>query len=265
VYDDARGTLDVLYTAVGGRDATTARFTQRIVATSARVVRAGGRLRCVDWTEHREVLGADGVVYERTDAEDGEPGFITAFRDPFPFRDPADGREWVLFAGSAAGSDSSFNGAIGLAGTTGEGGYRLETPLLRADGVNNELERPHVVVHEGGYHLFFSTQRRTFAPGTTGPTGLYGFVAPALRGPYAPLNGSGLVLRNPDAEPAQAYSWLVLPDLRVTSFVDVHSLAGAGVDEVVAAGADVARRHFGGTIAPVVRLWLDGATAGLAG
>ena len=55
---------------------------------------------------------------------------------------------------------------------------------------------------------------------------LYGFVAPALAGPWEPVNGSGLVLRNPEAEPLQAYSWLVLPDLRVTSFVDCHSLAG---------------------------------------
>jgi levansucrase len=265
VYDDARGALDVLYTAVGGRDATTARFTQRIVATTARVVRADGGLRCVDWTPHREVLAADGVIYERTDAEDGEPGFITAFRDPFPFRDPADGRDWLVFAGSTADASSPFNGAVGLARATQDGGYRLEPPLLHADGVNNELERPHVVVHDGGYYLFFSTQRHTFAPGVTGPTGLYGFVAPAFRGPYAPVNGSGLVLRNPDAEPAQAYSWLVLPDLRVSSFVDVHSLAGASADEVAAAGADAARRHFGGTLAPIHRVRLDGATAGLVG
>jgi levansucrase len=250
VYDEVHGTLDVLYTAVGGRDATTPRFTQRIVATTARVVHAGGRLTCVDWTAHREVLGADGVIYERTDAEDGEPGFIKAFRDPFPFRDPADGRDWLLFAGSTADASSSFNGAVGLARATRGGGYRLEPPLLHAEGVNNELERPHVVVHDGGYHLFFSTQRGTFAPGVSGPTGLYGFVAPALRGPYAPVNGSGLVLRNPDSAPAQAYSWLVLPDLRVASFVDVQPLAP---------------RHFGGTLAPIHRVWLDGATAGLAG
>jgi levansucrase len=265
VFDDARGMLDVLYTAVGGRDATTPRFTQRIVATTARVVHPGGRLTCVDWTAHREVLGADGVIYERTDAADGEPGLIKAFRDPFPFRDPADGREWLLFAGSKADASSSFNGAVGLAGATQDGGYRLEPPLLHADGVNNELERPHVVAHDGGYYLFFSTQRRTFAPGATGPTGLYGFVAPAFRGPYAPINGSGLVLRNPDAEPAQAYSWLVLPDLRVSSFVDFHSLAGGSADEVAAAGADAARRHFGGTLAPIHRLRLDGATAVLVG
>lgn len=265
VYDDARGVLEALYTAVGGRDAATPRFTQRIVAASARVARDDGLIRLVDWTPHHEVLAADGVVYDRTDAEHGEPGFITAFRDPFPFTDPADGSRWLLFAGSVAGAPSAFNGAVGLARATGEGGYALEPPLLGAVGVNNELERPHIVVQDGRYHLFISTQRRTFAPGVEGPTGLYGFVAPALRGPYAPLNGSGLVVANPAAEPTQAYSWLVLPDLRVAGFADAHSLGGLSADAVAAAGADAARAHFGGTIAPMHRLWLSGSTAGLAG
>jgi levansucrase len=261
VYDEARDRLDVLYTAAGGRDARTPRFTQRIVAASARVDRTAGRIRCVDWTPHREVLRADGVIYARTDADDGVPGFITAFRDPFPFRDPDDGRAWLLFAASMAGAASPFNGAVGLASAAPGGGYRLEAPLLHAVGVNNELERPHLIARDGAYYLFFSTQRHTFAPGVTGPTGLYGFVADALRGPYEPLNGSGLVLRNPDSEPSQAYSWLVLPDLRVVGFVDHHSLAGAAAEEVIRAGADSARRHFGGTIAPVHRLRLSGATA----
>lgn len=265
VYDGSAGTLDVLYTAVGGRDGATPRFTQRIVAASARVVRDGRRVTCVDWTDHRVVLSADGDLYARTDSDEGEPGVITAFRDPFPFRDPADGSDWVLFAGSLARAVTPFSGAVGLARATGDGGYALEAPLLHADGVNNELERPHVVMRGGRYHLFFSTQARTFAPGVTGPTGVYGFVAPALAGPYAPLNGSGLVLRNPDAEPFQAYSWLVLPDLRVVGFVDFHSLGGRTPDEATAADPGEARRHFGGTLAPVARLWIDGDTAGLAG
>lgn len=263
IYDHAHGTLDVLYTATGSHDGSSPHFTQRIVATSARVVRTEGAVRCVDWRPHREVLGADGVIYERTDAADGAPGFIKAFRDPFPFRDPADGRQWLLFTGSQANATSAFNGVVGLARPTGDGGYRLEAPLLGADGVNNELERPHIVVRDGHYYLFFSTQRRTFAPGVTGPNGLYGFVAPTIRGPYAPINGSGLVLQNPVDEPVQAYSWLVLPDLRVASFIDFHSLDGRTPDQVAAAGVDEARKHFGGTIAPIQRLALDGSRATL--
>ena len=55
------------------------------------------------------------------------------------------------------------------------------------------------------------------------PTGLYGFAAPTLTGPYEPLNESGLVLQNPSDEPDQAYAWLVLPDLHVISFANYRS------------------------------------------
>ena len=89
-------------------------------------------------------------------------------------------------------------------------------------------------------------------------------MADHLLGPYEPLNGTGLVLRNPPAEPYQAYSWLVLPDLTVSAFVDAYALGGRHPDELEAAGEDAVRAHFGGTLAPMLRLALDGSNAALA-
>ncbi|MFN8110267.1 MAG: glycoside hydrolase family 68 protein [Thermoleophilia bacterium] len=257
------GRLEVLYTAAGARDGSRPRFDQCIVAADATLAPRDGTVALRDWTPHRVVLRADGATYMPTDSEDGEPGFIKAFRDPFPVRD-GDGADWMLFAASQAGATSAFNGAVGVARADGAGGWVPHPPLLTADGVNNELERPHLVRHDDAWYLFFSTQRRTFAPGVDGPSGLYGFVAPALLGPYRPLNGSGLVLRNPPQEPLQAYSWLVLPDLRVASFIDAHSLDGRSPEEIDAEGPEASRRHFGGTIAPILRLHLDGERAALA-
>jgi levansucrase len=134
-------------------------------------------------------------------------------------------------------------------------------PLVVADGINHELERPHVVVHESRYYLFLVTQRHGFHPPGSAPTGLYGFVAPSLTGPYEPLNGSGLVLRNPADEPDQAYGWWVLPDLRAIGFVNYRSAEGTDMRH---AAATEARACFGGTIAPVVQLALDGATTSIA-
>jgi levansucrase len=134
-------------------------------------------------------------------------------------------------------------------------GWELLDPLVSAVGVNNELERPHVVVHNELTYLFFCTQRRTFDPAVSAPTGLYGFVGPSLAGPFEPLNGTGLVLQNPPEEPLQAYSWLVLNDLRVSGFVDAYDLQGQHPDDL----ADP-RRHFGGTITPWYRLVLEGAS-----
>jgi levansucrase len=196
------------------------------------------------------------------------PGFINAFRDPFRFDDPATGRSSLLFTGSLAGAHSpAFNGVVGVAtarGVDGDGGpgdWELLDPLVVADGVNNELERPHVLVHDGRYYLFFSTQARTFHPDVPGPTGLYGFVGDALLGPYRPLNRSGLVLRNPPTEPFQAFSWLVLGDLSVSSFVDSFALAGRHPDELEEQGPSAVRAQFGGTLAPPLRLVLDGDQA----
>ncbi|HTM96970.1 MAG TPA: glycoside hydrolase family 68 protein, partial [Croceibacterium sp.] len=66
------------------------------------------------------------------------------------------------------------------------------------------------------------------------------------------LNGTGLVFANPPEAPAQAYSWLVLPDLSVTSFVDNWGREPAEP------------RRFGASFAPALHLRLDGANAVLA-
>ena len=93
---------------------------------------------------------ADGTRYVLVDQADGEPGFIKAFRDPFPFRDPATGTDYLLFTGSMADSATDFNGCIGIARLGPDGiAAELLDPLLTADGVNNELERAQLIAHEG--------------------------------------------------------------------------------------------------------------------
>ena len=270
-YDPGLGRLFAYYTAAGVRGEADPSFRQRVMGTSAPVRCDGGAPVVGQWEPHRELFVADGTRYQPAAEEHGVPGFIKAFRDPFRFDDPATATSYLLFTGSLAGArDPDFNGLIGIAAARGRdpdggpGDWDLLDPLVTADGVNNEMERPHVVVHRGRYHLFFSTQARTFAPGVSGPTGLYGFVGDSLLGPYEPLNGSGLVLRNPPAEPFQAYSWLVLDDLSVSSFVDAYDLRGVHPDELERQGPDAARAHFGGTLAPPLRLELDNDRAHVA-
>jgi levansucrase len=82
--------------------------------------------------------------------------------------------------------------------------------------------------------------------------------AQAITGPWLPLNGTGLVFANPAETPIQAYSWQVLHDLSVISFVDRPGLAQEPVDPAVA------RRHFGGTPAQPLQLALFGQCARLA-
>jgi levansucrase len=252
------GSVSVFYTAAGRRGEARRTYLQRVLEAQGRLVVDSRGVRLETLGPHREIVRPDGRTYLHADEIDGAPGRIRAFRDPAWFRDPADGRAHLLVAASVPRADG-FTGAIAHAVEDG-GGWSLGPPLLRADGVNHELERPHIVRSGSRYYLFFSTQRGAFHPSGSAPTGLYGFVAPGLPGPWEPLNGSGLVSRNPPGAPDQAYAWLVLPDLRAVGFLNYRSDDGT---DPRFADAEAARAGFGGTAAPELRLRLEGASTSL--
>jgi levansucrase len=252
VVDAAHTRLDLYFTATGQAREDTPTFRQRIMQSYARMVRIEGLLRAVDWQRPVELIRPDGVMYETRHEGGAVVGTIKAFRDPFVFVSGTDATEWMVFTASSAESDNPWNGVVGLAERQ-DSGWVTHAPLVTAIGVNNELERPHVVEHGGRLYLFWSTQADVFAPQLEGRTGLYGLVADRLEGPWAPLNGSGLVFANPDAAPAQAYSWQVLDTLEVWGFADRIALAGRATEPA----------PFAGTAAPRLRLWLDDDRAGL--
>ena len=250
--------VTLYFTAAGRRGEPAPSFEQRIFSATATLAQVAGRPSLEDWRDLWEIVQRDPSHYMASDLGRSEVGTIKAFRDPFFFLDPANGAAYLLFAASAAGSGSEFNGVVGAARADREAptGWRTLAPLVSANGLNNELERPHIVVRDGIYYLFWSTQSHVFDPrGPVGPTGLYGMAADSMDGLWRPLNGSGLVFANPPEAPRQAYSWLVLPDLRVISFVDDW-----GSDRTEGQG-----RRFGATFAPDLQLVVDGHTARLAG
>jgi levansucrase len=134
------GALDMYYTASGRAGEASPTFVQRIAHTSGWL--APGRAEFGNWASHREVVTPGGRYRSTSDQDTGEPGFIKAFRDPFRFTDPADSGQYLLFTASLADSATDFDGAIGIARSEG-GSFSLLPPLVQADGVNNELERPH--------------------------------------------------------------------------------------------------------------------------
>jgi levansucrase len=247
------GEVTLFFTAAGRRGEVPPTVEQRLFQTTGRLDVTGAPPVIRDWSAPFESVASDDEVYVRADQAEGPPGKLKAFRDPAYFRDPADGRSYLLFAASLKGSPYAENGAVGVARARDAllRDWELLPPLLVADGVNNELERPHVVLRDGRYHLFWSTQTHTFAASVrAGPNGLYGMVAPAFGGPYVPLNGSGLVLANPSAEPTQAYSWWVTGEGEVASFVDYWGMAGRRLAD----HPELVRGQFGGVPAPRSRL-----------
>jgi levansucrase len=264
--DIATGELTLWFTAAGRRGAADHSAEQRLFHCRGTLDLTGDRPCASDWHSLTESVKNDGRYY--ADPATGAPigGQIKGFRDPYWFRDPADGQGYLLFTGSKATAESrsDYDGVIGVAAAqdaSGTGAFTAVPPVIAADGLAGELERPHVVVHEGRYYLFWSTHSHVFAPaGPVGPTGLYGMVAPSLFGPYQPLNGSGLVLANPAREPRQGYAWQVIPSagesFTVVSFIDFWGLEGRDC----ATDLRLKARQFGGTIAPAVTIMIDGKT-----
>ncbi|WP_305965140.1 glycoside hydrolase family 68 protein [Streptomyces sp. IMTB 2501] len=66
------------------------------------------------------------------------------------------------------------------------------------------------------------------ADGLSGWDGVYGFAGPALRGDYQPLSGSALVLGNPEDAPTQQYSYYVMPNELMESFIDTVPTGDGG-------------------------------------
>ena len=264
-YNHETAEVTAYFTATGRRGEPGGSFEQRLFQTIGTLDCSGILPIISGWSIASPIAVNDGGIYVDLRTNQGTPGNIKGFRDPYWVRDPADGRAYILFTGSDAGSESDHNGVIGLAvaiSGSGEDGFRLLPPIVTADGVCNEMERPHLVLKDGLYYLFWSSQNSVFAPaGPKGPSGLYGMVAPALTGPYEPLNGTGLVIANPAAEPRQAYCWQVIDTLEVYSFVDHWGLEGRDIF----AQPHLQRQQFGGTIAPVLNIEIEGKTTRLLG
>ncbi|WP_010183463.1 glycoside hydrolase family 68 protein [Sphingomonas sp. PAMC 26605] len=242
-------TLTLYFTAAGDRQGGP-RFAQRLYAIRGRLVIDPDSARCDDWSTPVETVVADGHWYACADQDAPVDGGILGFRDPGYVRDPADGQEYLLFTGSAVTDGKT--GVIGIA-RRDAAQWTLLPPLLEAPDVNSELERAHVIVRNGRYYLFWSTQGRRFAEGLVAPTGLYGMVADQLLGPYRPVNGTGLVAGNPEQAPFQAYCWWVTAEGDVASFIDYP-----GSDDPHAATPEARRARFGGVAAPFFQLRFDG-------
>lgn len=257
LYDPQKRRVTLYYTVAGRRSDQTVRFEQRLFEVSATLDLDDGQFTRRDWHAPHEIIIADNDHYMRVDGSESVPGFIKGFRDPAHFRDPADGARYMVFTASKPESWHNHNGVIGLAVRTHDGLWQTLPPLLDADGLNNELERPHLVFAHGQYYLFWSTQRHMFADEAhASPTGLYGAVASSMLGPYEILNGSGLVAANPESEPRQTYSWWVDQDLNVSGFVDHWGLNGRPHDS-----PETARAQFGGVPAPRFALLLTSKMA----
>lgn len=272
----AGGNVTQFYTASGKDNGgiNNTDFLQRLAMSSGKIQADSKGVWFEGFRNHKIIAEADGKYYQTQEQSQGAP-IIYAFRDPFIFQDPKDKKVYALFEGNTAGvagtyeckqrdlgtlppghkvSDDAnlYTGNIGLMQATDGvkmSKWKLLPPVLSTNCVNQQTERPHLVVKDGMYYLFTISHQFTYAPGLTGPDGVYGFVGPSLRSDYKPLNASALVLGNPPDAPIQNYSHEVMPNLIVQSFIDTIPGANGPV--------------YGGTLAPSLQLSIDGANTHL--
>ncbi len=255
MYDETSGNLYAFYTAISGTPVPelegTERTIQKLALGVARVTGATDSALTFGTWKHDIIAEPEGRYYELPENAD-TIGVVYAFRDPFFYRDPANGQEYVLFTGNAAGLDTSsglnrsFNSVVGIieAQTSALTQWTKLPPLFTGFGVNRQMERPHIINTNGLYYVFWLSHSFTFSEGFTGYEGLYGYAGPSLFGQKEPLNGSSLVVGNPAVVASQSYSFFALP-------------AGEGAAKIISFLNIVGDVTYV-TFAPAVGLSLDG-------
>jgi levansucrase len=240
-------------------------YRQRLAVATAELSIVDGEVRFDDWSDHEVLLtGAETGLYATTQATEGGAGQIDAFRDPWYHRDEETGEEYLLFTATMPYAECEGDGVVGIARATTDDLREWEVlpPMFDGHCINNELERPHIVIEDDLSYLLFTTHAHTFRDGTSGPEGLYGFVADDFLGTYEPLNETGLVLANPEEAPYQAYSWMTLPNGVATSFFQFFDIGGdVEISYIGDQSPEFQREHFGGTFAPSLLIdFVDDAT-----
>lgn len=226
----------------GGDDWLQSDHVQRVAHATATIQATEDRIRfdTLGFADSIVVAEGDGERYQSAEqARDSE--ILYGFRDPFVFREGED--ILMLFTANQPGP-GCFTANIGVARALDStlDHWELLPPLLHASGVNQQLERPHLVRDNDRYYLFFLSHQGTYAPGLRGPDGVYAFVSESLRGAYRPVNGSGYVMVSPLDRAPERFADYVMPNWLVEGFIDT-----------------VGSRR-GGTLAQTVRLNADGDT-----
>lgn len=279
---DKNGKVHMFYTATGQKGEEQLSYVQKLAKATFEIATDNRSVTFKNQSEHQIILEADGTYYQ-TEEQAAQGEYSYAFRDPYYFQDPKTGEEYILFgansagtlaeracgpehAGSAAAEQSMpaeakfYNASIGIAKAVNDelSDFQLLPPLLEANCVNEELERPDIVVKGNQYYLFTKSHANKFAQGIEAPEGLYGFVSDSLTAGYKPLNGSGLVIANPESNPYQSYSWMVMSNGTVISYVDYVDVEGKDIQEIGLQSPEYQIEHFGGTLAPSLKLSITG-------
>lgn len=154
------------------------------------------------WEKHsgNPVLAGNTTYYQQSTSLNAL-GAPPAWRDPFVFQE--DDMYYLLFSARVVGSQSEFNGCIGLARSRDLVQWEILPPLL-SPGRYDEMEVPQLITYQEKHYLFFHTFPKYYKPQWMQEVkqpgyGLHCYVADSFQGAYAPVNnGTGIVPHYPD-------------------------------------------------------------------
>lgn len=243
---------------------------QRLATAIQDVITVGNRLSLATPRYHAILAIPDGQYYQTmAQANEREKLFPTSnvtgsvqsnnfcFRDPHFFKDPADGRSYLLFeanTGAAICPEGSVkreyignahfepdyaptpdelkaNGCIGIAELTNDGytAVNFLPPLLSSNLVTDEIERVNIMKVKNDYYLFCIGRVSKMAMSCEAlerSSFMLGFRSHTLSGPYTPLNRHGVVIRQQSfssdmmnsSDTQSVYSYLLQPDMTVLTY-----------------------------------------------
>ncbi len=113
-------------------------------------------------------------------------GIIMAWRDPFVFRDPADGRWNMFFSAKSKDACGVIRPTVGHAVATDDtlAHWKL-LPPLKLPQYYHQVEVPYMLYHQKRYYLFVSTQNNPLMPTNEGKEAAYrGYVGDSITGPW---------------------------------------------------------------------------------
>ncbi|WP_429971733.1 glycoside hydrolase family 68 protein [Fructilactobacillus sp. Tb1] len=205
---------------------------------------------CLRDPHYVEANGKKYLVFEgNTGTQDGYQGINNIYNEAY-FGGNYDyfmkAHNWLTqFPGSwEYGKAINANAALGIVELNDD--FTVKTvmnPLLTANAVNDEFERPDIFEHDGKWYLFTVNRGERMASSTANITGdthnymayMMGFVSEdGIDGHYKPLNGNGLVIASNMhwTDPNFMYSFYVIPpvdknsdEFVVTSYLGNRSFA----------------------------------------
>ncbi|MBD3260172.1 MAG: hypothetical protein GF334_00575 [Candidatus Altiarchaeales archaeon] len=153
----------------------------------------------ISWEKYEGNPLLEAKKYYYIDNRKNRLGKVGAWRDPFVFWDEKSDNYYMLVSAREKNAGRQYNGCVAICSSKNLLDWKILPPIF-SPKVFDEIETTQMIVKDGVYYLFFSTQKENLKPDYAEKNGLLGglycFYSNDLFGKYTPVNKNGVVLAN---------------------------------------------------------------------